>query len=150
MSSSSIKTAKMFSKKLRLNNVKFINESVTNLALDEKIDLIISSQCLKYVEDGNNGLNSIKNCMHEDSNLICIENLNSVNEAKEFISNVEKNGLYVNYFDFPIIYKDLNDDLDTYPVIIISKSNKNYVFDLEDIFQKSVELLAKLEVKDII
>ena len=150
VSSSSIKTAKMFSKKLMLNNVKFINESVTNLALDEKIDLLISSQCLKYVEDGNNGLNSIKNYMHEDSNLICIENLNSVNEAKEFISNVEKNGLYVNYFDFPIIYKDLNDDLDTYPVIIISKSNKNYVFDLEDIFQKSVELLAKLEVKDII
>ena len=118
--------------------------------MNEKIDLLISSQCLKYVEDGNNGLNSIKNYMHEDSDLICIENLNSVNEAKEFISNVEKNSLYVNYFDFPIIYKDLNDDLDTYPVIIISKSNKNYGFDLEDIFQKSVELLAKLEVKDII
>ena len=128
----------LYSKKLMLNNVKFINESVTNLALEDKIDLLISSQCLKYVEEENNGLNSIKNYMHEYSNLICIENLNSVNEAKEFISSVEKNGLYVNYFDFPIIYKDLNDDLDTYPVIIISKSNKNYVFDLEDIFQKSV------------
>ncbi|MDP6247881.1 MAG: class I SAM-dependent methyltransferase [SAR324 cluster bacterium] len=147
VSSSSIKTAKMFSNKFKINNIQFINENVTDLYLNKKFDLVISSQCLKYVEDGNNGLNSIKRFMNEDSNLICIEHLNSKSQAKEFISNIKKNNLYLNYFNFPIIYNSF-DGIELYPVMFISKSNKNYIFDLDDIFEKKLNLLEKFNYEN--
>ena len=82
--------------------------------------------------------------MNEDSNLICIEHLNSTNQAKEFISNIKKNNLYLNYFNFPIIYNSF-DGIELYPVMFISKSNKNYIFDLDDIFEKKLNLLEKFK-----
>ena len=126
---------------MKIQNVEFQYCDLENEFIDKDFDVIINSQCLSYLKNMNAALEKISSKSKSHSKLISIETLKNFEEANNFISVLLNCGFNIENFSF-IINKTFSES-NAYSLIIATKKNTSYKFDLEKLFN---DVLEKLKI----